>query len=319
MAFSENLKKLREARNFTTEEVASKIDVTEKTYINYEEGKSMPKIDVIIKIADLFEILLDELFDREYYRNLLAEHVTSGYIAVEDTVADIESVTTVAVSDEIIDNTDVFDGHDERMASITCDDDTVDEEYDEICDECAIKFEEDTPIENMTEDDEECETCNSDCEDCPHANVECDVEEGTPCNYADEVRCFEDPDCANCVIFKDYFALNEHATLLLASICDMLPYNLSYTSKRFSIANNDFEFPDSIDFSDYFVVGILVDGTDYNFIINTKYEDQFDSVRYSEDCNVACYKINEIEELRDYMPTYFNAAYKVKRRLIMRF
>ena len=305
MAFSENLKKLREARLFTTEYVASKIDVTEKTYIKYEEGTSMPKIEVIIKIADLFEILLDELFDREYYRHLLTEPVTSGYIAVNDNADDIESVTTVAVSDV-------------------------------VCDECKIEFEEDTPIENtlanMTED-EECEKCNGDCEGCPHANVECDVEEcendnfideveasGTPCSYADEVRCFEDSDCANCVVFKDHFALNEHASLLLAAICDLLPHNLTYISKRFTIANKeDFKLPDGVDFRDYFVVGILVDGTDYNFIINAKYEEQFETVRHSEDYNVACYKINEIEELRDYMPTYFNAAYKVKRRLLMHF
>lgn len=299
MAFSENLKKLREARLFTTEYVASKIDVTEKTYIKYEEGTSMPKIEVIIKIADLFEILLDELFDREYYHNLLwAPVVSSGHIAVSETDTEIESTTIVTPPDEeyLID--------------------------DEVCDECKIEFEEVTPIENtlanMTED-EECEKCDEDCEGCPHANVECDIDEGTPCTYADEITCFEDPDCANCVVFKDYFALNEDATLLLATLCDILPYNLTYTSKKFTIANKDFKLPDGVDFRDYFVVCILVDGTDYNFIINAKYEEQFDTVRYSEDYNVACYKINMIDELRDYMPTYFNAAYKVKRRLLMRY
>lgn len=56
-----NLKKFRNERKTTQEEIAKKLNIQKQTYQNYELGKREPSIDMLIKLADLFHTSVDNL------------------------------------------------------------------------------------------------------------------------------------------------------------------------------------------------------------------------------------------------------------------
>ena len=60
------LKELRKKNNITQKDIALKIGITDKTYANYENNKTEPPIETLIKLADYFHITIDELVGREY-------------------------------------------------------------------------------------------------------------------------------------------------------------------------------------------------------------------------------------------------------------
>jgi transcriptional regulator with XRE-family HTH domain len=54
------LKNLRKQKGWKQEYVARKIYVTRVSYSYYETGRVVPSFEVLIRLADLFEISLDE-------------------------------------------------------------------------------------------------------------------------------------------------------------------------------------------------------------------------------------------------------------------
>ena len=62
---SKRLKELRKKHGYSQNEVAIYCDITEKAYQNYELKTRLPKIDVLVKIADLYKISLDYLDGRK--------------------------------------------------------------------------------------------------------------------------------------------------------------------------------------------------------------------------------------------------------------
>ena len=65
MDLGKKLKELRKSYNLTQEELAKKIGASRVNYTRYETGKVRPDYETIIKIADFYDISLDELFDRK--------------------------------------------------------------------------------------------------------------------------------------------------------------------------------------------------------------------------------------------------------------
>ena len=63
--FSETLKKYRILQSHTQSSMANLLGMTPNAYQKYELGTRVPKLDVLIKIADAFEISLDELVGRK--------------------------------------------------------------------------------------------------------------------------------------------------------------------------------------------------------------------------------------------------------------
>lgn len=60
------LRELRMKNNYSQEEIAKQIKINQKTYSNYENSKTEPSINTLIKLADLFHVTLDELVGREH-------------------------------------------------------------------------------------------------------------------------------------------------------------------------------------------------------------------------------------------------------------
>lgn len=59
--FDDRLKKLREARHLTQEEVAKEIGITQKSYSNYEQNKRTPEPSILIKLCLFFGVTSDYL------------------------------------------------------------------------------------------------------------------------------------------------------------------------------------------------------------------------------------------------------------------
>lgn len=67
---SKRLKECRKERGLSQREVAIFCDITEKAYQNYELMTREPKLDILIRIADFFEVSLDYLTGRTDRKNL---------------------------------------------------------------------------------------------------------------------------------------------------------------------------------------------------------------------------------------------------------
>ncbi|MCK1976026.1 helix-turn-helix transcriptional regulator [Jeotgalicoccus huakuii] len=62
---SSNLKKYRNRFNYTQQQVADKIGVTRPAYTAYEKGTRNPDSAMLSKLADVFDVTIDELLGRE--------------------------------------------------------------------------------------------------------------------------------------------------------------------------------------------------------------------------------------------------------------
>jgi len=62
--FTSNLKKLREKQDLTRKDVAQYLDIHESTYGKYELGHREPSIEIIKKLAELFNISTDYLLGK---------------------------------------------------------------------------------------------------------------------------------------------------------------------------------------------------------------------------------------------------------------
>lgn len=58
------IKKIREEKEITQQQLANYIDVDRTTLSHYESGARLPSIYILWKIADMFDISIDELIGR---------------------------------------------------------------------------------------------------------------------------------------------------------------------------------------------------------------------------------------------------------------
>lgn len=89
MELSEALRTLRAKHNYTQEFVAEKVGVHYTNYGKYESGKTIPKFNHAKKLADLYNLSLDDLYNYgkesglyrapEYEKKVLEDGVINGY------------------------------------------------------------------------------------------------------------------------------------------------------------------------------------------------------------------------------------------------
>ena len=66
MNFAEKLKYYREVTNRTQREMAELLKMTPNAYQMYEYGKREPRLNVLIQIADILNVSLDDLVGRDF-------------------------------------------------------------------------------------------------------------------------------------------------------------------------------------------------------------------------------------------------------------
>ena len=61
MAIGESLKRFRKEFNLTQTNVADKLGILQQTYYKYENNRVTPSADVVIKLADAYDVSADYL------------------------------------------------------------------------------------------------------------------------------------------------------------------------------------------------------------------------------------------------------------------
>lgn len=63
-SFASRLKELRISKNLTMESLAKDLNTTRATISNFENEQRKPSLDMVIKIADYFQVSIDYLVGR---------------------------------------------------------------------------------------------------------------------------------------------------------------------------------------------------------------------------------------------------------------
>lgn len=61
------LKELRIAEGLTQQELSAKLGISRVNYTRYETDKVRPDYETLIKLADFYNVSLDEIFDRNTF------------------------------------------------------------------------------------------------------------------------------------------------------------------------------------------------------------------------------------------------------------
>ena len=72
-AFAKRLKVLRAEKGITQADIAQYLEVSQQTVGSWENEKSTPKFDMLLKIADYFNVSTDYLLGREGHNVSLSE------------------------------------------------------------------------------------------------------------------------------------------------------------------------------------------------------------------------------------------------------
>lgn len=63
--FGKRLREDRKSKKITQQELADRLGIKRNTYSDWENGKTEPTFEILVKLADLFDISLDWLFGRD--------------------------------------------------------------------------------------------------------------------------------------------------------------------------------------------------------------------------------------------------------------
>jgi transcriptional regulator with XRE-family HTH domain len=61
MRFNERLKAIRKECGMTQREVYSKLNISPNGYASYEQGRTEPSIDTLVKLCQIFDVSADVL------------------------------------------------------------------------------------------------------------------------------------------------------------------------------------------------------------------------------------------------------------------
>ncbi len=94
---AENLRKLRDDYDYTQTQIGDMLNISRQAYSNYENGKRIPDIDLLIRIADLYQVTLEQLLtqncrkagvvnetSRPYYTAMVVETADTLYLTGEE-------------------------------------------------------------------------------------------------------------------------------------------------------------------------------------------------------------------------------------------
>ena len=83
MTFSERLVQLRKEKNITQRQLASALNLSEVGIQNYEGGRRKPAYDILLALADYFNVSIDYLTGRTDCPDIVTKDKDGNYIAVE--------------------------------------------------------------------------------------------------------------------------------------------------------------------------------------------------------------------------------------------
>lgn len=78
------IKKLRNEKNLTQEQLAEQFNVSRRTVSRWETGRNMPDLDILIEMADCFDVDLRELLDGERKSEKMDKELEETVLKVAD-------------------------------------------------------------------------------------------------------------------------------------------------------------------------------------------------------------------------------------------
>ncbi|MBP5427396.1 MAG: helix-turn-helix transcriptional regulator [Clostridiales bacterium] len=108
MIFAENFKKLRKEKQITQQVIADYLGITRQAIAAYEKGKREPNLNMIVKIAEFFEVSVDFLLGVSQLRLANAQIISDnirmiqGQRTYEELAADILEKTGAEFYPELI-------------------------------------------------------------------------------------------------------------------------------------------------------------------------------------------------------------------------
>lgn len=73
------IRNLREDHDYTQREIAAKLNMSPPQYQRYESGSVTPPIDVIIFLADLYNVSVDYILDRTNSKEMFPKEFEDGF------------------------------------------------------------------------------------------------------------------------------------------------------------------------------------------------------------------------------------------------
>lgn len=70
MKFNEKLKALREAKGYTQEDIAGKLNIARQSVSKWEQGINEPDINTLKRLAEIFECSVDELLSEKEMKQI---------------------------------------------------------------------------------------------------------------------------------------------------------------------------------------------------------------------------------------------------------
>ena len=67
MQIGNKLKELRISEGLTQQELSVRLEISRVNYTRYETDKVRPDYETLIKLADFYNVSLDEIFDRNTF------------------------------------------------------------------------------------------------------------------------------------------------------------------------------------------------------------------------------------------------------------
>lgn len=84
MALTESLKRFRTQMGLTQKQVAEAIGMRESSYQRYEQGRSLPSVAILERIADAFNVSTDYLLGRTDVPNSAVSKITIDSSVIEE-------------------------------------------------------------------------------------------------------------------------------------------------------------------------------------------------------------------------------------------
>ena len=76
-----NLRRLRTDHNCTQAQIGEQLNISRQAYSNYETGKRIPDIDMLIRIADIYEVTLEQLLTQTCTKTGIVNETSGPYFA----------------------------------------------------------------------------------------------------------------------------------------------------------------------------------------------------------------------------------------------
>ena len=123
ISFSEKLKKYRSDNNLTQEDLANKLHVSRAAVSKYETGRSYPSMDIMLEIAKMLEISIDELLSKEEItretietknsnkKNKIVTIIVLIVVGIALIISSIAIITSINTRNKISD--DIYEEYDE--------------------------------------------------------------------------------------------------------------------------------------------------------------------------------------------------------------